>query len=127
VNWNWQARQHSTPTDSDTLIRPNYGLLNARLEYTLAKHWTSNVGSVLYDLGGRANGVSARALTSNAQPCCSFGSTEILLRSTPIPLTSTSTMSPDFIHNGGVRREPTPPGVPVEMRSPAANGVKREM
>jgi iron complex outermembrane recepter protein len=72
ANWSWQAQQHSTPTDDDTLILPSYGLLNARLEYALATHWTfatfgtnllnkvyyvggvnysANVGSPLYNLG----------------------------------------------------------------------------
>jgi iron complex outermembrane receptor protein len=82
LNWSWQAQQHSTPTDVDTLILPSYGLLNARLEYALAKHWTfaafgtnlankvyyiggvnygANVGSPLYNLGRpREWGLSAR-------------------------------------------------------------------
>jgi hypothetical protein len=29
-------------------------------------------------------------------------------------------MSPSFIQMGGLRREPTPPGVPVTMTSPGA-------
>lgn len=33
LNWSWEASQHSTPTDSDTLVLPSYGLLNGRLEY----------------------------------------------------------------------------------------------
>jgi iron complex outermembrane receptor protein len=83
VNWSWQAQQHSTPTDDDTLILPSYGLLNARMEYELTKTWTvavfgtnllnkvyyvggvnygANVGSPLYNLGvPREWGVSARA------------------------------------------------------------------
>jgi iron complex outermembrane receptor protein len=82
LNWSWQAQQHSTPTDVDTLILPSYGLLNARLEYALAKQWTfaafgtnltdkvyyiggvnygANVGSPLYNLGRpREWGLSAR-------------------------------------------------------------------
>jgi len=31
---------------------------------------------------------------------------------------SISTLSPGFIHTGGVRRAPTPPGVPVTSTSP---------
>ncbi len=38
-----------------------------------------------------------------------------LLRSTPMPEISTSTVSPGLIHSGGVRFAPTPPGVPVTM------------
>src|SRR3954470_6846484 len=33
------------------------------------------------------------------------------LRSTPIPDTSTSTTSPGFMNSGGLRFNPTPPGV----------------
>jgi iron complex outermembrane recepter protein len=72
VNWSWEASQHSTPTDVDTLVLPSYGLLNGRIEYMASTHWTlaafgtnllnkvyyvggvnysSNVGSPLYDLG----------------------------------------------------------------------------
>ena len=47
-------------------------------------------------------------------------------RSTPIPLISTSSVSPRFIHSGGVRLWPTPSGVPVEMTSPGASAVKSE-
>ncbi len=46
------------------------------------------------------------------------------LRSTPTPLTSTSKTSPGFIHTGGVRLLPTPPGVPVERTSPGTSSVK---
>src|SRR5689334_7201552 len=48
------------------------------------------------------------------------------LRRTPISAISTSTQSPAFIHNGGLRREPTPAGVPVAMQSPGISGVMRE-
>lgn len=82
LNWSWEASQHSTPTDNDTLVLPSYGLLNARLEYSAAAHWTfaafgtnllnktsylggvnysSNVASAHYDLGRpREWAVSAR-------------------------------------------------------------------
>jgi iron complex outermembrane receptor protein len=82
VNWSWEARQNSTPTDADTLSLPSYGLLNARLECIAGTHWTvaafgtnltnrvyyvggvnysDNVGSAHYDLGRpREFGVSAR-------------------------------------------------------------------
>ena len=36
----------------------------------------------------------------------------------------TSTRSPGFIHKGGVRFAPTPPGVPVAITSPGESGVK---
>lgn len=72
VNWSWEARQNSTPTDDDTLSLPSYGLLNARLEFDVGEHWaaalfgtnlfnqvyyvggvnySANVGSAHYDLG----------------------------------------------------------------------------
>jgi iron complex outermembrane recepter protein len=82
LNWSYEGAQHSTPTDADYLILPSYGLLNARLEYGAATHWTlaafgtnllnktyyvggvnysANVGSAHYDLGvPREWGVSAR-------------------------------------------------------------------
>ena len=82
VNWSWQASQHSTPTDDDTLVLRSYGLLNARLECSAGNHWTfalfgtnlvnrvyyvggvnysANVGSAHYDLGQpREFGVSGR-------------------------------------------------------------------
>ena len=41
-------------------------------------------------------------------------------RKTPMPVISTSSVSPGFIHSGGLRRWPTPSGVPVAMTSPAA-------
>lgn len=44
------------------------------------------------------------------------------LRSTPIPETSTSTVSPGFMNSGGLRFSPTPPGVPVRMTSPGISG-----
>ena len=39
---------------------------------------------------------------------------------------SISTLSPGFIHTGGVRRAPTPPGVPVTSTSPGARVVHAE-
>ena len=42
----------------------------------------------------------------------------IVFASTPTLSISISTLSPGFIHTGGVRREPTPPGVPVTITSP---------
>jgi hypothetical protein len=43
------------------------------------------------------------------------------LRNTPTPEMSTSTTSPAFIHSGGVRPAPTPPGVPVTITSPGSS------
>ncbi|MBN4055526.1 TonB-dependent receptor [bacterium AH-315-K03] len=40
---------------------------------------------------------------------------------------STSIVSPGFIHTGGVRLAPTPPGVPVAITSPGFKGVKAEI
>src|SRR5712691_1151332 len=51
----------------------------------------------------------------------------IVFTSTPTLLTSISTVSPGFIHTGGLRRAPTPPGVPVTMTSPGSSVVKVEM
>src|SRR6266702_651196 len=50
-----------------------------------------------------------------------------VLTSTPTLLTSISTVSPGFIHTGGLRRAPTPPGVPVKMTSPGSSVVKVEL
>src|SRR6267154_2897281 len=50
--------------------------------------------------------------------------TLIVLTSTPTLLTSISTVSPGFIHTGGLRRAPTPPGVPVTMTSPGSKGCE---
>jgi hypothetical protein len=44
-------------------------------------------------------------------------------RSVPMPEISTSSTSPAFIHTGGLRRWPTPAGVPVAMTSPGARCV----
>jgi len=48
------------------------------------------------------------------------------LRSVPMPEISTSSTSPGFIQSGGLRRCPTPSGVPVAITSPGASGVKSE-
>ena len=45
-------------------------------------------------------------------------SSTICARSAPIPVISTSSISPGFIHNGGLRLWPTPSGVPVAITSP---------
>ena len=50
-------------------------------------------------------------------------STATVLRRTPMRSTSISTTSPSFIHTGGSRRAPTPPGVPVTITSPARSGA----
>jgi iron complex outermembrane receptor protein len=57
LNWSWEASQHSTPTDSDTLVLPSYGLLNGRLEYSAFTHWTvaaigTNLTNKVYYVGG---------------------------------------------------------------------------
>jgi hypothetical protein len=41
-------------------------------------------------------------------------------------LISTSSISPGFIHKGGLRPWPTPSGVPVAMTSPGDSAVKSE-
>ena len=43
-----------------------------------------------------------------------------------MPLISTSSTSPGFIHSGGLRLWPTPSGVPVAMTSPGESAVKSE-
>src|SRR5450756_1203394 len=48
------------------------------------------------------------------------------LRMVPMPSMVTSMMSPGFIQTGGVRAKPTPPGVPVAIRSPGLSVVKEE-
>jgi hypothetical protein len=51
-------------------------------------------------------------------------SSTMVFFSRPTPAISTSTTSPAFIHTGGSRLAPTPPGVPVRIRSPGDSGVK---
>jgi iron complex outermembrane receptor protein len=73
TNWSWQDVQYSTPTDSDQLRLPSYGLLNARAEvtspgdrigfavfmtnitnktyYVGGVNYTANAGTYHYDLG----------------------------------------------------------------------------
>jgi len=55
-----------------------------------------------------------------------FFSSTMRARSVPMPVISTSSVSPGFIHSGGLRLWPTPSGVPVAMMSPAASAVKSE-
>src|SRR6516165_9796649 len=47
-------------------------------------------------------------------------------RKAPMSVISTSSVSPGFIHSGGLRLWPTPSGVPVEMTSPGESAVKSE-
>src|ERR1700683_3521836 len=44
------------------------------------------------------------------------------LRSTPIPLISTSATSPGPMKSGGLRLQPTPPHVPDTITSPGSSG-----
>ncbi len=53
-------------------------------------------------------------------------SSAIVLRRQPMRSTSTSTTSPGFMNIGGLRRAPTPPGVPVTITSPDSSGTKVE-
>jgi hypothetical protein len=55
-----------------------------------------------------------------------FVSSVMRARSVPMPVISTSSVSPGFIHSGGLRLWPTPSGVPVAMMSPADSAVKSE-
>ena len=48
-------------------------------------------------------------------------SSAIGLRSTPMCSISTSHTSPSFIHTGGLRANPTPEGVPVNIMSPGSS------
>ena len=48
------------------------------------------------------------------------------LTSVPTPSTLISQVSPCFIHTGGSRRAPTPPGVPQAITSPGTSGQKVE-
>lgn len=49
-----------------------------------------------------------------------------VLRSVPMPVTSTSTTSPAFSHFGGSNRAPAPMGVPVEITSPGLSAAQVE-
>ncbi len=73
LNYGYEAKQNSTPTDADTLVLPAYNLLSGRLEWTAADgrlsialfganltdehyyvggvNYYSNVGAAHYDLG----------------------------------------------------------------------------
>ena len=44
-----------------------------------------------------------------------------------MPVISISTVSPTFMNSGGLRAKPTPPGVPVAIRSPGWRVRMREM
>ena len=58
--------------------------------------------------------------------CSNYFSSTIRVRSTPIPVISTSSTSPGFIQSGGLRLCPTPSGVPVAITSPGCRVVKSE-
>lgn len=81
IHWSWEDQQYSTPTDVDRLLLSSYGILNARLEWTLpGRHlsvavfgtnltneeyyvggvnYAANVGTPHYDVGRpREGGVS---------------------------------------------------------------------
>lgn len=53
-------------------------------------------------------------------------SSTTVLRSVPMPETSTSTTSPGFSHLGGSKRAPAPVGVPVEITSPGFSAAQVE-
>ena len=53
-------------------------------------------------------------------------SSATVLRSVPMPVTSTSTTSPGFSHFGGSKRAPAPIGVPVEITSPGLSAAQVE-
>lgn len=53
-------------------------------------------------------------------------SSTIPFRKTPIPLISTSARSPGFMKMGGLRVKPTPPIVPLAIRSPGFSGSHSE-
>jgi iron complex outermembrane receptor protein len=82
IHWSWEDQQYSTPTDVDRLLLPSYGILNARLDWTLpgrkidialfgtnltdekyfvgGVNYAANVGTAHYDVGRpREWGVSA--------------------------------------------------------------------
>lgn len=58
LGWSSQDEQNSTPTDSDTLVLPSYGLLSARVAYTSeGGSWTAavygtNLTDEVYYVGG---------------------------------------------------------------------------
>ena len=53
-------------------------------------------------------------------------SSATVLRSVPMPVTSTSTTSPGLSHFGGSKRAPAPVGVPVEITSPGFSAAQVE-
>jgi iron complex outermembrane receptor protein len=65
VNWSYEGSQYSTPTDSDQLHLPAYGLLNARIDLKLPDdHWTvglfgTNLTDKVYYIGGVNYGATA--------------------------------------------------------------------
>ena len=73
-----------------------------------------------HDGGQLANVSRHRRFLSKA------ASSAIPLRSRPMPVISTSTLSPGLSQRGGCRFAPTPPGVPVAITSPGTSGVKSE-
>jgi hypothetical protein len=77
----------------------------------------------------RASWVAFRSPTASHRPRANrapYASSAMPLRKSPIRSISTSTTSPGFIQSGGVRLDPTPPGVPVTITSPGSSRVKDE-
>ena len=66
------------------------------------------------------------AMTNSRTAMDYYFSSTIRVRSVPMPVISTSSTSPGFIQSGGLRRWPTPSGVPVAMTSPGMSVVKSE-
>jgi hypothetical protein len=70
--------------------------------------------------------IQERRLPSFRLCALQLRSSTICARKTPMLVISTSSVSPAFIHSGGLRPWPTPSGVPVEMTSPGTSAVKSE-
>src|SRR5271154_5158050 len=73
--------------------------------------------------GADADIASALNLVSMSPPAAiQAASATTGLRSTPIPLISTSATSPGRMKSGGLRLQPTPPHVPDTITSPGSSG-----
>jgi len=96
----------------------------------LNQTWISNSKSIITTDLAAARITQFRFLLESTPEELRVGRSQpalIVFTSTPTLLTSISTVSPGFIHTGGLRRAPTPPGVPVTMTSPGSRVVNAEM
>ncbi|MGD9842432.1 MAG: TonB-dependent receptor, partial [Steroidobacteraceae bacterium] len=79
VNWGWKDDQYSSPTPSQAVFMPAYGLLNGRLEYRSTENWSvaavgANLLNKYFVTGGIAPTCPASANTFDTGPhACVFG------------------------------------------------------